>query len=62
MKVSDLNFDGIDRTCPKCGAVSGDDWSQCEGRCPMEMSPHYTAGEDLKWTEFLRRGKEDASR
>lgn len=29
------------RTCPKCDAESGDDWSQCEGSCPMEMSPHY---------------------
>ena len=31
------------RRCPKCNAVSGDDWSQCEGSCPMEMSPHYDA-------------------
>ena len=23
--------------CPKCGAYSGDDWSQCEGSCPMPM-------------------------
>lgn len=27
--------------CPKCGFNSGDDWSQCEGDCPMPMSPHY---------------------
>lgn len=27
--------------CPKCHAISGDDWSQCEGKCPMPMSPHY---------------------
>jgi hypothetical protein len=26
---------------PKCAAVSGDDWSQCIGACPMPMSPHY---------------------
>jgi ribosomal protein S27AE len=30
-----------ERTCPKCGAVSGDNWNQCEGRCPMSMSPHF---------------------
>jgi hypothetical protein len=28
-------------TCPKCGAESGDDWSQCEGSCPIPASPHY---------------------
>lgn len=27
--------------CPKCGAESGDDWSQCRGSCPMSGSPHY---------------------
>lgn len=27
--------------CPKCGASSGDSWAQCEGSCPMPMSPHY---------------------
>ena len=27
--------------CPKCGAASGDDWSQCKGSCPMFGSPHY---------------------
>lgn len=31
----------VEHTCPKCDAVSGDDWSQCKGRCPMPMSPHY---------------------
>jgi hypothetical protein len=29
------------RQCPKCYAQSGDNWSQCNGDCPMEMSPHY---------------------
>jgi hypothetical protein len=29
--------------CPKCSEISGDDWSQCKGRCPMPMSPHNTA-------------------
>lgn len=28
--------------CPKCGATSGDDWSQCEGFCPITASPHYS--------------------
>jgi len=32
-------------TCPKCGAVSGDDWSQCGGSCPMPGSPHYAGFE-----------------
>lgn len=27
--------------CPKCGAISGDDWKQCKGSCPMPGSPHY---------------------
>ena len=27
--------------CPKCGAYSGDDWSQCVGWCPIEMSPYF---------------------
>jgi hypothetical protein len=31
--------------CPKCGAVSGDDWSQCKGFCPMPGSPHYSKTE-----------------
>ena len=33
-------------TCPKCQATSGDNWTQCQGRCPMSMSPHY----DEAWT------------
>lgn len=33
-------------TCPKCGATSGDDWSQCLGSCPMPMSPHYVGAVD----------------
>lgn len=27
--------------CPKCGSQSGDDWSQCEGSCPIVGSPHF---------------------
>ena len=29
--------------CSKCGALSGDDWKQCVGSCPMPGSPHYVA-------------------
>ena len=38
--VLKANDDG-DLECPKCGAVSGDDWSQCKGVCPVECSPHF---------------------
>jgi hypothetical protein len=38
--------------CPKCGARSGDDWRQCEGRCPLPMSPHY----DPLLEDELQRG------
>lgn len=27
--------------CMKCGYMSGDDWRQCRGVCPVEGSPHY---------------------
>ena len=30
-------------TCPKCGQTSGNDWSQCEKRCPFLESPHFDA-------------------
>ena len=33
---------------PKCGSFSGDRWAQCEGLCPMPMSPHY-AGPAARW-------------
>lgn len=29
--------------CPKCGKISGDDWSQCKGACPMHGSPAFDA-------------------
>lgn len=28
--------------CPKCKAISGDAWTQCEGVCPLPQSPHYS--------------------
>lgn len=27
--------------CKKCGATSGDYWTQCRGACPIPFSPHY---------------------
>lgn len=27
--------------CSKCKAISGDDWQQCKGVCPLPDSPHY---------------------
>lgn len=33
-------------TRPKCGYESGDTWAQCEGSCPMPMSPHYVEPAD----------------
>lgn len=33
-----------DWRCPKCLSLSGGDWHQCGGKCPLEMSPHYDAG------------------
>jgi len=35
--------------CPKCGEVSGDDWSQCDGKCPMEGSPHFNPSTKEKY-------------
>jgi hypothetical protein len=29
------------KRCPKCRKISGDDWTQCGGVCPIAMSPHY---------------------
>lgn len=37
--------------CPKCGATTGNDWSQCKGECPMPPSPYY------KGTKF-HKGKQ----
>lgn len=34
--------------CPKCGQQTGDDWSQCQGACPIPGSPHYSAREALR--------------
>jgi hypothetical protein len=41
MKRNGLYFKRDERVCPQCLAVSGDDWSQCQGSCPMQASPHF---------------------
>ena len=33
--------ENAERRCPKCDATSGNDWSQCNGVCPVPGSPHY---------------------
>ena len=43
-RVAD-SVDGYSQySCIKCGAQSGDDWSQCGGKCPIEQSPHFDQG------------------
>lgn len=39
------NFGAVDTFphCEKCGETSGNNWGQCEGKCPMKMSPHFDA-------------------
>jgi len=49
--------------CPKCHHTSGDDWTQCNGSCPMPDSPHHTftrsdgvvfsVGEIVDWQNSL---------
>ena len=36
--------------CPKCGALSGDAWSQCGGSCPMTASPYYNESAEHAFT------------
>lgn len=38
-------------TCSKCKMQSGDDWTQCGGKCPMTMSPHYNQDERIKFAK-----------
>jgi hypothetical protein len=42
---------GATSRCLKCRHVSGDNWEQCEGTCPMPGSPHY---DDLTAHAFQR--------
>lgn len=44
--------------CPKCRYTSGDDWRQCEGACPMPMSPHY----NKNLADALERGAKKKDR
>lgn len=39
--AASLRAKGAKLKCMKCKRVSGDNWEQCEGKCPMPMSPHY---------------------
>lgn len=41
--------------CPKCGALSGDDWSQCRNDCPMPMSPHHRKQTEDRYGEEFRQ-------
>jgi hypothetical protein len=36
-----LRAKGATQRCPKCNWVSGDNWEQCKGACPIPESPHY---------------------
>ena len=35
--------------CPKCGALSGDSWTQCGGFCPIPASPHYHFSTEVEY-------------
>lgn len=39
--AASLRARGARIICQKCKRVSGDDWQQCGGACPMPGSPHY---------------------
>lgn len=47
LRLVDFRYENPDampenlKQCKKCKAVSGDDWEQCDGRCPLERSTHY---------------------
>lgn len=43
--------------CPKCGAFSGDDWSQCKGFCPITSSPHYSFSTEVQFGGSTYQGK-----
>lgn len=47
--------------CPKCKAISGDDWSQCGESCPMPMSPHYKECAKSEPSKTLKEKKVSAS-
>lgn len=51
MKIDDLptSRDSRKAQCPKCGALSGGDWAQCEGFCPISVSPHYALSTEVEY-------------
>lgn len=38
--------------CPKCKSLSGDDWKQCAGKCPLIVSPHHDFETAEKYGDF----------
>lgn len=47
-----------DRQCIKCHAVSGDNWTQCNGPCPVEGSPYYDPEMQVTpWKAEARHGQ-----
>ncbi len=55
MKIDDLPTDKnpeskrTEACCPKCGAFSDGDWSQCKGFCPISVSPHYSPSTEAEY-------------
>ena len=43
VRVEDTREGSSRYACIKCGTQSGNDYSQCQGFCPVEQSPHYSA-------------------
>lgn len=35
--------------CLKCLSETGDSWEQCEGKCPIPFSPHFSTAEMFEW-------------
>lgn len=62
MKINDLPYvhnEAARQTqaqCPKCGAFSGDDWSQCKGFCPLSISPHYHLSTEIEFGDRRYEG------
>jgi hypothetical protein len=43
---------GKDNPCPKCRSTSGNDWSQCGGKCPMPNTRHYDFATEMAYAEW----------
>lgn len=44
--------------CPKCKYYSGDDWEQCNGKCPVPRSPHFDEGTSAEYGGLVLLGHE----